>query len=246
MLAIGRLHGGVIVTGALVIAAILDCGGKTTGGSSTDADAGSGGTTSLGGSTGSGGTTVMVVGGNTSFGGSTTATTVVAPRVPAVHRAEALSCIGVFSPPEPPSTLIAASNACTKHADCTEGANGKCAASGVGMGGGYYYCNYDQCATDADCGTGRICYCTASDAAGCLSVGNCLTDADCGGGSYSYCSPSMGWDCGGYHSIDGFHCHTPNDTCIDDTDCTGANYCNYDVYQGKWQCMAINNGCAIG
>jgi hypothetical protein len=118
--------------------------------------------------------------------------------------------------------------------------------SGIGYSAYRYYCVYDTCATDADCDPGKVCHCSASASARCLSLGNCRTDADCGGGNYSYCSPSMGPDCSGYHYIDSYRCHTPTDACIDDSDCTGGDYCNFNDYAGRWTCTAKNMLCAIG
>jgi hypothetical protein len=112
------------------------------------------------------------------------------------------------------------------------------------MAGMMYSCTYDACLTDNDCSAGKVCYCTASTSARCFSVGNCRTDADCG--PNNYCSPSMSWDCGGYRPIDGFHCHTPKDTCIDDADCTGKTYCNFNAYKNLWECTAVNTTCVIG
>lgn len=165
-------------------------------------------------------------------------------RPPDVHRPVALSCEGVHSPPDPGGAENVNFGSCTQHADCTEGENGKCVARGIGMSAGYRYCAYDQCFTDDDCDKGRVCYCTPRDAARCLSVGNCQVDADCGPGGY--CSPSMGSDCSGYHTIDGYHCRTPADTCVDDSDCTGSDYCNFEPYKNLWECTPINMGCAIG
>jgi hypothetical protein len=213
--------------------AMGNCGGQTTGESTTS----SGGSVSAGGKTG--------VGGSVSVGGKTSSPVVVAG-APAVHRSKALSCVGVFSPGDPPSTLTLDTASCTKHSDCTAGLNGKCAATGIGMAGGYYSCNYDECATDADCDAGMVCECSASAAARCLSNGNCRTDADCGNGPYSYCSPSSSWDCGGYRPFDGYHCHTASDTCFGDSDCTGSDYCNFDVYAGFWKCTATDKTCVIG
>jgi hypothetical protein len=56
----------------------------------------------------------------------------------------------------------------------------------------------------------------------------------------------MGPDCSGYHSIDSYRCHTPDDSCIDDSDCTGGDYCNFNDYAGRWTCTAKNMTCAIG
>lgn len=188
----------------------------------------------------------------TSLGGSTGGTKTIAaagatmvPRPPTVHRPTAASCVGVHSPSEPSNIVYPESSRCTKHADCTDGVNGKC-VGGIGMAGNMYSCVYDQCATDADCDAGKMCYCTAATPARCLSVGNCQTDGDCGGGPFSYCSPSMSWDCGGYRPIDGYHCHTPLDTCMDNSDCTGTDYCNFDVYEARWRCTATDRSCVIG
>lgn len=187
-----------------------------------------------------------------SYGGSTggaqtiaTAGSTMVPRPPSVHRPTAASCVGVHSPAEPSNILYPEHSSCTKHADCTAGVNGKC-VNGVGMAGSMFSCVYDQCATDADCDPGKMCYCTASTPARCLSVGNCQTDGDCGGGPFGYCSPSMSWDCGGYRPIDGYHCHTPLDTCMDNSDCTGTDYCNFDVYEARWRCIATDRSCVIG
>lgn len=189
---------------------------------------------------------------SSSYGGSIVATATIpaagstmTPRAPVVHRPTAQTCVGVHAPAEPSNIPYPESSSCTKHADCTAGVNGKC-VSGVGMAGSIYSCVYDQCATDADCDPGKMCYCTASTPARCLSVGNCQTDADCGGGPFSYCSPSMSWDCGGYRPIDGYHCHTPLDTCMDNSDCTGTDYCNFDVYEARWRCTATDRSCVIG
>ncbi|HOU94464.1 MAG TPA: hypothetical protein PLU22_25610 [Polyangiaceae bacterium] len=202
-----------LIAGAVLLAG---CGGSV---ESTPGGSESGGITSGGAPSGG------VASGGAPSGGSTP---VLPPREPEVHRAEARSCVGVHDPAEP--NLDYASGDCRTHADCTEGEGGKC-VNGQGSSYGYLYCVYDTCETDADCDPGMVCYCTESTAARCLSIGNCQTDADCAAGSY--CSPSMSWDCGGYRPIDGFHCHTPGDTCIDDADCTGDDYCNFDVYDGR-------------
>lgn len=165
--------------------------------------------------------------------------------IPTSHRPTAASCVGVNSPPEPTNIRDPQDSQCSSHADCTAGVNGKC-VNGIGMAYSFYSCVYDKCSTDADCDPGKICYCTPTSAAKCLSVGNCQVDADCGGGPYSYCSPSMSWDCGGYRPIDGYHCHTASDTCLDDADCTGTDYCNFDVYEARWKCTARDTTCVIG
>ena len=226
----------LVFLGALPFATMTGCGRTT-----ENPRTGSGGISSQGGAPGLGGK----AGAGGSGGAHTTETTVVTPRPPATHRPVASSCVGVNSPAEPGAIMYPEQSQCTRHADCTEGTNGKC-VNGIGMAGMIYSCVYDQCATDADCDAGMVCHCNGSTPARCLSFGNCQTDADCGGGGVGYCSPSMGWDCGGYHTIDSYHCHTPADSCMDDTDCTGRDYCNYDEYDGRWKCTPINQSCIIG
>ncbi len=169
----------------------------------------------------------------------------VTPRTPITHRATASSCAGVYSPPEPPSDRAPYVSGCTRHAECTERMNGKC-TNGTGSMDRFYYCVYDECTTDADCDSGMMCHCTASSVARCMYEGNCRVDADCGGTAYNFCSPSMGSDCGGYHTIAGYYCHTPLDSCIEDSDCIGSDYCNYNEYEARWGCTPIDNLCAIG
>jgi hypothetical protein len=238
-------QGGVVSSGGTIgQGGVVSSGGTIGQGGvvSSGGTVGQGGVVSSGGTVGQGG--VMNSGGTQGSGGSTGGQTgtSIKPRVPTTHRPQAASCVGVHAPEEP---LNPSYGDCKKHADCTNGSNGRC-IHGVGSAGSFYYCIYDQCATDSDCDAGKVCYCTASDAARCLSVGNCRTDADCGGGSYSYCSPANGRDCGGYHTIDSYYCHTPKDTCIDNSDCTGNNYCNYDAVDGRWECTSPNMTCVIG
>ncbi len=227
----------LLITSATCLQA---CGGAVGG---ADREASTGGDPGVGGNRASGGTGATASGGASGSGGSVgTGGTTMTRREPAEHRPRAASCVGVHDPPEP--VITSEYSECITHADCTDGVNGKC-VTGIGMAWSTGFCDYDQCATDADCDPGMVCYCSASDSARCLWTGNCLTDADCGAGNY--CSPSMGTDCGGYHSIDGFHCHTAGDTCSDDADCTGdREYCDYDEYGNRWECVSPDDGCAIG
>jgi hypothetical protein len=246
--------GGVVATGgAASSGGILGHGGTSGAGGTvgrggmagSGAGTASAGTAGKGGAIGTGG--IRGQGGAIASGGigGWRAGTVVSPRPPSDHRPLATSCVGVHSPPEPTNVPPELHSECKKHADCTGGKNGKC-VHGIGMASLYYYCVYDQCDTDANCDASRVCYCLSSANARCLLLGNCRTDGDCGGGDYSYCSPSMGFDCGGYHSIDSYYCHTPKDTCMDDSDCTGTDYCNFDPYDGRWKCAVPNMTCIIG
>jgi len=67
----------------------------------------------------------------------------------------------------------------------------------------------------------------------CLPHGNCSTDADCG--SAAYCSPSLllGDTCNPTNIA--FYCHTSNDECVDDSQCT-QGYCLYDAAKKHWRC----------
>jgi hypothetical protein len=123
---------------------------------------------------------------------------------------------------------------CLSDADCTANDNGRCWDNR-----GNWYCTYDTCYSDASCTSGGPCACEGeSGSAGntCLP-GNCQTDADCG--SNGYCGPSFG-GCGGYSGVIAYYCHTPADTCVDDSDCSnpaqGAGYCMYTPEVGRWSC----------
>jgi hypothetical protein len=118
-------------------------------------------------------------------------------------------------------------------ADCTEGENARCSSSDSGG-----YCSADQCFDDAGCRFGGPCDCEGAPLGTgntCLP-GNCKTDADCGPGGY--CSPNPR-RCLAFGGVAGYYCHTPQDTCIDDSDCA-ASYptaaCFYDGGAGRWAC----------
>jgi hypothetical protein len=169
--------------------------------------------------------------------------TSVSPREPAEHRAKAPSCV-LLSRSEPDDPRY---GDCKKHADCTARPNGACVNTG-GAGyaaSSYYGCVY-TCTRDTDCAKDELCECSEGGPGVCLRMGNCRIDADCGGGAASYCSRAYTSDCGGYHALSTYFCHTPRDTCIDDRDCTGDNYCDYDLVNDRWECTAPDMTCAIG
>lgn len=125
-------------------------------------------------------------------------------------------------------------DACAQDEHCTRGENGRCEDFR-----GEFRCTYDECFVDSSCNQGGPCACEGgfwSDSNVCLP-GNCRTDADCG--SAGYCSPTMG-DCGNYSGVIGYYCHTPEDTCLDDTDCNsgaiGPGYCMYRPELAHWAC----------
>ena len=164
----------------------------------------------------------------------------MAARVPAQHRAAATACAMT----RPPGPVVLTTGTCKMDSDCVDGTmgqNGRCVPSRFGA-----TCTYDRCFDDSTCG-GRVCLCrpdgetTASlRVNGCLSEGNCRTDADCGAGGA--CSPSFS-TCGAYTGVVAYYCHTPQDTCVDDTDCTGSDgggggpgYCMFSPQGGLWLC----------
>jgi hypothetical protein len=105
-------------------------------------------------------------------------------------------------------------------------------------------CDYNQCTTDTDCGGSTpVCSCQgqthgyAGSSVGSVCIpGNCNTDADCGAGGF--CSPTVSPECGAFYGTQGWYCHTCQDTCINDGDCTqqGTGYCAYDPAVGHWAC----------
>lgn len=120
--------------------------------------------------------------------------------------------------------------ACTADGQCTEGANGRCQNFR-----GDQHCTYDECTQDSDCDTSGPCGCERafwSDANACLA-GNCKTDADCG--ANGFCSPTLG-DCGNYSGVVGYHCHTCEDECVNDSDCADGGDCRYSPEVAHWVC----------
>jgi hypothetical protein len=101
----------------------------------------------------------------------------------------------------------------------------------------------DQCMTDSDCGSGAVCGCAgttfeyAHETRNLCVPAGCHVDADCGGGGY--CSPSNG-DCGTFYGAQLFACHTDDDQCGNDDDCTNdsgqAGYCEFVPETGHWAC----------
>jgi hypothetical protein len=164
---------------------------------------------------------------------------IISGRVPAKHRPVAEMCDDERNSSGPFIDDWALEQggdfvSCTAHEDCTEGDNGRC----IGNGHDGWYCSYDRCFVDDDCD--NVCECEGGfrgDFNVCVG-GDCRTDADCGPGGY--CSPSFG-DCGEYTGVVAYYCHTPDDECIDDSDCDGdgnfgAPYCAYNPAAGKWMC----------
>jgi hypothetical protein len=161
-------------------------------------------------------------------------------RTPEVHRAEAAACILTVPPENPyiPEGGLGPPASCHSNAECTAGRNGRC--DGNSHDG--YRCTYDACYSDSEC-AGGVCACNGATRATnnvCL-VGGCQVDANCGPGGF--CSPTLG-SCGHYGKAVGYYCHTSEDECIDDADCSGAGmfgqkpYCAYEKSIGHWKCSS--------
>lgn len=172
-------------------------------------------------------------------GGATT----TAGRVPMNHRpnadqcaapAPAVNCMGG-------NGMLGGDFPCSNDSDCTAGINGRCLHGGGPTG---CSCSYDACTQDSDCSTGLTCACRGSpyNSIGNTCVaGDCRVDADCG--PAGYCSP-VATSAGFCESVVGYYCHTPNDLCVNDSDCPSGNgpnfpsdgFCEYSTTSSRWEC----------
>jgi len=233
---------------AVVAAVPVACSGQ----SSTPFSAAEGGSSSTGGSGGSSGSSV---GGSISSGGSPNSagsSSGGSPNsagsssggsggggpsiVPTDHRAHGEMCSATRPAGSCPSAFLANSK-CKADSDCTTGLNGRCIPAGAIPA---CSCSYDSCAQDADCAPGSACKCGAAGNA-CVPSG-CRTDSDCG--ASGYCSPSVAADpsCAKV-GFAGYYCHTPSDTCVNDSDCprgpSGPQLCIYAADTQHWACKAL-------
>ena len=170
-----------------------------------------------------------------------------APRPPApqVHRAVASKCAASVRTVERDPSL----EGCKSDAECQKGVNGHCQRHMVAHAHFENRCIYDGCSTDDDCkkqdedplstrlGAGP-CICGDRGEVNACMGGNCRTDADCGS---SYCSPSRDFQCG-YEGTPGYYCHTSDDECLNDSDCTTdagkPAQCRYDPDANRWACRS--------
>lgn len=127
---------------------------------------------------------------------------------------------------------------CTKDADCTAGRNGRCLFRGFGAQ--ILQCSYDECLVDSDCAGNVPCDCRASASSSapnvCGTGSNCRVNGDCG--SCGWCSPSEAPTAFCFGRNTTYFCHTPSDTCFDDTDC-GSGSCNLDPMTHHWACVTV-------
>lgn len=148
---------------------------------------------------------------------------------------------------------------CEHDADCTDGIAGRCLSSRFPC---VLHCSYDECSNDADCVDDKPCECRQPGSFApnrCVTPSNCRVDADCGPGGF--CSPSLLGELCACISVDyckaigdtsmctpgpcacgdscghGYFCHTPADTCLDDSDCVSGR-CSFDLAHQNWICTA--------
>ncbi len=207
--------------GSIAIVSALGCGGKA---SDEDVDRVTAATDDV--------TTDDVTTDDVTTDDVTTDDSPVTPTPPSEHRAVAEECDNE----RPPGNVseFYEGEACTTDEECTDGPNGRC----VDRRGPS--CTYDECFADSDCTKGGPCGCEQgfwSDYNTCLA-GNCQVDADCGEGGF--CSPSFG-SCGSYSGVVAYWCRTPQDTCVEDSECIdpekGAGYCALYPEVGYWACQ---------
>ena len=125
---------------------------------------------------------------------------------------------------------------CRADTECTEGRNGRCNRRGDPHSGYQNVCSYDQCLSDAECPDKAVCTCGNNSGSYCRAS-TCRRDADCSDG---VCSPSFG--CRGF--LEGYHCHTSDDTCVDNQDCASPTQCVYRAEVGHWACSNLQ--CPVG
>ncbi len=201
-------------------------GGSSSGSSSTS----SGGTGSSSGGSGSG--TSGSSGGTSTSSGSTSGSGSGA--VPVNHRPSDSTCPAQRAGGMCTGPSEAGAVGCRNDCDCTAGKNGRCDPVGVGGPQPLPSCTYDECFDDSQCPAQLPCECRPSassrDANFCLIGSTCRVDSDCGPGGY--CSPSN------YNEWCGtkYHCHTPQDTCVNASDCPAQQFCDFDTMAGRWAC----------
>jgi hypothetical protein len=170
-------------------------------------------------------------------------------RVPQNHRVSGSTCPAARGPgfictaEDADDADAAAANACSVDTDCNAGTNGRCfSPDGPGPGEcSPTWCSYDECTSDSTCPAGQYCDCRGSSSSYfpnvCVGGGNCIVDSDCGPGGY--CSPGA---YAGYCDQPVYFCHAPQDTCIDDSDCSPSSsttvlqVCLYDAQLHHFAC----------
>lgn len=173
--------------------------------------------------------------------------------VPTDHRSEAVAC----SQERAPGSASVVGD-CTEDSECTDGMNGRCISPNVVGPLGRSGCSYDTCFGDSDC-RAKPCRCrqsaTSSAPNYCLTDSNCQLDSDCGPGGF--CSPSLlnvdssiagTASSGSGLAAFGYFCHTPQDLCLNDSDCDqyrclpeegcGWMACGF-TSENRWDCFRV-------
>lgn len=187
---------------------------------------------------------LLVVAACSSSSSSSSSSGTPAATAPLVHRAAVpASCPADRGPgqaPDPPGS----GSQCAKDSDCTTGKNGRCTLGpDLGTNGEKaFVCTYDDCATDADCGAGKLCDCRPDDRSAkpnsCVAA-QCTKDADCG--ASGFCSPSKPPEDAAGTFLTGYACHTAADECVNDADCAtqGTATCSFDTTAKHWRCAVF-------
>ena len=164
----------------------------------------------------------------------------------------------------PPDASDCSSGPCVCSSDlqCIDGTNGRCGKPPWSGGDAVRpnTCSYDQCFADSDCKvTGDagvpLCDCRGMPEHGSDDVNgarpnvcgmnDCRLDSDCASTGFPFCSPSLAVTSAFQHpdlcsrDFAGYHCHTSDDECSDDSDCS-THACSYDVKKKHWVC---SEGC---
>jgi hypothetical protein len=101
----------------------------------------------------------------------------------------------------------------------------------LGSVGGSLGSQDSNCRNDIDCGPGGSCSPSQNGVlCFCPSTALCGPDDQCMAGNTPV-SCACGDSCG-----HGYFCHTPDDTCVDDSDCRNQDTCNYDRLNKLWSC----------
>lgn len=166
----------------------------------------------------------------------------VSAGIPADHRPSAEACDSPRPSEVPDGGFSPGSGSCSVDADCADGGwSGRCVLSTATDAP---FCTYDECREDSDCGDAGVCVCRSGqgyDTNVCVP-GDCRVDADCGDGGY--CSPVV-LGCAGLTGIAGYYCHTPQDECVNDSDCTDTAvqdlHCVFQVGKNpRWVCGPVD------
>jgi len=128
---------------------------------------------------------------------------------------------------------------CTGDSDCT--GNTPCACRSSSSDTAANTCATESnCRVDADCGPGGFC---SPSLLG--SPCQCISESFCQPGSGGGCSEtgpdgvtkSVPCSCTG-NCGPGYFCHTPKDSCVDDSDCASGK-CNFEVTSKLWMCTLM-------